>query len=64
VLRSLSCPVITVGHGFVASAATLILAAGTGKRYVTPCCTFMHHEGEGELVGGLVHLFEIVFGSR
>jgi ATP-dependent Clp protease protease subunit len=35
----------TVGLGAVCSAAALILACGTGKRYATPNCSFMFHQG-------------------
>jgi ATP-dependent Clp protease protease subunit len=45
VLRQCRARVETVGFGSVASAACLILAAGTGRRYVTPNSSFMWHQG-------------------
>lgn len=45
VIRSMDSPVITVGHGQICSAGTLLLACGTGTRYVTEHALFMHHEG-------------------
>lgn len=42
-IRESKCRVITKGYGTVASAATIILAAGH-KRMISKYCTFMHHE--------------------
>lgn len=45
-MRTASNPIITVGLGDVASAAVLLLAAGTGTRYVTANTQLMHHQPE------------------
>lgn len=42
--------VITIGTGFVCSAAALIIACGD-RRYATENCWFMAHKGKAELVG-------------
>lgn len=51
VILALNSEVHTVGHGQVSSAATLLLACGTGVRYATPTCTFMHHASQGGSYG-------------
>ena len=43
-MQTASNPIITVGLGEVSSAAVLLLAAGTGTRYVMPNTTLMHHQ--------------------
>lgn len=43
-LRQVPQPLITIGLGFVESAATIVYLAGT-KRYATPETVFMFHEG-------------------
>lgn len=51
-IRTCSCPIITVGTGKVQSAGPLLLAAGTlGCRYITENCSVMIHEGESEAAG-------------
>ena len=46
VLQTITCDVETVAMGKAMSAAPLLVAAGTpGKRYATPNCYFMIHEG-------------------
>lgn len=49
-MRSSECEIYTEGYGIVASAATLILAAGD-KRTCSDLCVFMWHEGSYELEG-------------
>lgn len=44
-MNYVKCPVVTIGYGTVASAASFIVAAGTpGKRYALPNTEFMIHE--------------------
>jgi len=45
VMRQCRAKVDTVAFGEVCSAACLILAAGTGKRYAMPNASFMWHQG-------------------
>lgn len=46
VLQTITCDVETVAMGKAMSAAPLLVAAGTpGKRYATPHCFFMIHDG-------------------
>lgn len=49
VIQGLSNEVRTVGHGQIMSAAVLLLACGTGKRWVTENSVFMNHEGTTDL---------------
>lgn len=64
VIQTLQNPVVTVGHGQISSAATLLLACGTGTRYVMPNAYFMNHEGEADLVKGSIALQEIQLTHR
>jgi len=44
-MEYIKCPVVTIGYGTVASAASFIVAAGeSGKRYALPNTEFMIHE--------------------
>jgi len=56
VMRMCAAPVDTVGFGSIQSAACLILAAGTGKRYVLPSTEFMWHQGTTGVGEWLNHL--------
>lgn len=54
------CDIRTVGTGVIASAATLILAAGTpGRRYLTPNCMVMTHELQWGYPAGLGEVLTI-----
>ena len=64
VIQTLQNPVDTVGHGQISSAATLLLACGTGTRYVMPNAYFMTHEGDGGVADGPVALQEIQIEHR
>jgi ATP-dependent Clp protease, protease subunit len=43
-IRGCKSPINTVGTGHIMSAASLILASGTGKRILTPNTSVMIHE--------------------
>jgi len=46
ILNTVTCPIKTCAFGKCMSAAPLLVAAGTkGKRFATPNCAFMVHEG-------------------
>lgn len=47
IMKSLSCPVDTFALGKACSAAALILAAGTGTRWVYPSTRLMIHQPSG-----------------
>lgn len=54
VMRSLKCPVSTVGMGLVAGTATVLLAAGTkGERYVMPNARVMIQQPYGGAMGSV-----------
>jgi ATP-dependent Clp protease protease subunit len=64
VVQTLSNPVHTVGHGDISSAAVLLLAGGTGTRYVMANAYLMAHEGEADLASGPIALQEIQLAQR
>lgn len=54
VMRSLKCPISTVGMGLVAGTATVLLAAGTkGERYVMPNTRVMIQQPYGGAMGSV-----------
>ena len=60
-MKASKCKIIVEGHGSVASAATMILAAGDIKR-VSRYCTIMFHESSIEEFGGkLSDMKDMVF---
>lgn len=64
VMHLCSNPVHTIGHGRIMSAAGLLLAGGTGTRYVTENAVFMYHEGDGELTSASIELQRIQLAER
>lgn len=50
-------PIYTVGTGLIASAATVIMAAGEkGHRYLTPNCTVMVHQLSWSVASNLAEM--------
>lgn len=59
-MQCLKCPIVTVGFGLVASAASFILSCGTkGSRFVLPNTRIMIHQPHGNTSGGQVTDIEI-----
>ena len=59
VMRSLKCPVSTVGMGLVAGTATVLLAAGTkGERYIMPNARVMIQQPNGGAMGSVFDVRE------
>lgn len=54
VIRTMRSDVVTVGIGNISSAACLLLAAGTGVRYVMPHASFMWHGGTTDITPDMV----------
>ena len=50
-IQNCPSPIITIGTGQIMSAATLILAAGTGGRYLTKNSSVMNHEMSDYIFG-------------
>ena len=55
-IRSCQNQVDIVAFGNVCSAGCLVLAGGTGTRWVTPNCQFMWHQGTSGVDGGQNYL--------
>lgn len=63
-IRTADNPIITVGIGDVSSAAVLLLAAGTGTRYVMPNCTVMHHQAQHQRAANQAELEAYTAASK